>query len=200
MTQGPNDVATVDRSQNTAVSWWDDDATDEVEGYDLVKDEALYALVGVPFMVTNVTFREGIQRKGHPYRDDYVSLELTVAPFEVLTDRWARILARRATYKLTAEGIAKPEEQLVINDGSTGIYRQIIQYLQAKNLIGLPDGETEGEKGETVLDLPRSEWLSGADQATSGINIRLKCSRGLRYSDYSNEYTGEETARTWYIA
>ena len=196
-----NDVATVQGSQITTaepLSWWDEQS-DEVEGYDLVKDEALLSLVGVPFKVTSVTFREGVQRKDVPYRDDYVSLELTVAPPEVLAATADRIATRRKAHELPVDGIARAEEQLVINDGSTGIYRQIVQYLDAKNLINLPAGELEGEKGSTVLDLPRSEWVAGADEATKGIDIGLKCSRGLRFSDYNNPY-GADKSRTWYIA
>jgi hypothetical protein len=194
MTQAANDVANVDRSP----SWWNEKA-DEVEGYDLVKDEALKSLVGVPFKITSATFRDGIQNKDRDYRDDYVSLELTVAPPEVLSETADRIVARRNTYGLPLVGMARAEEQLVINDGSTGIYRQIVQYLAAKELITLPEGEEEGEKGESVLDLPRSQWLSGWDEATNGIDIALKCSRGLRFSEYDNPY-GPDKARTWYIA
>jgi hypothetical protein len=194
-----NDVATVDQSQSPAMKWWSDPNTDEVEGYDLVKEDALLSLVGVPFMITSVTFRDGIQSKERPYRDDYVSLELTVAPPAVLTETADRIASRRKTYDLPLIGMARAEEQLVINDGSTGIYRQITQYLSAKGLILLPPGEEEGEKGETVYDLPRSNWESGADEATSGIDIKLRCSRGLRFSDYDNPY-GPDKARTWYIA
>jgi hypothetical protein len=80
------------------------------------------------------------------------------------------------------------------------LYRQVVQYLAAKELISLPVGDEEGEKGDTIYDLPRSQWLAGADKATEGIGIKLRCSRGLRFSVYSNEYTGDEQARTWYIA
>lgn len=191
-------VATVDDAPlTTTESWWDEEA-DEVEGYDLLKDEALRSLVGVPFRITNVTFREGTQRQGAPYRDDYVSCELTVAPGEVFRSTADRILSRRATYKLGPLGMAQPEEQLVINDGSTGVYRQIMEYLRDSKLIVLPDGDDEGGKGESVLDLPRSQWVSGADAATEGFDLRLKCSRGLRFSEYENEYTKE--GLTWYIA
>lgn len=195
MTQAANDVANVDRS----LSWWTNPEADEVEGYDLVKEEALMSLVGVPFMITSATFRDGIQNKDRDYRDDYVSLELIVAPPAVLTDTADRIATRRKTFDLPLIGMAHAEEQLVINDGSTGVYRQIVQYLAAKGKITLPEGKEEGEKGETVFDLPRTEWLAGADQATDGIDITLKCSRGLRFSDYENPY-GPDKARTWYIA
>lgn len=198
-----NDVATVEGSQITTatpVSWWDEQA-DEVEGYDLVKDDALLSLVGVPFKITSATFRDGIQRPGYDYRDDYVSLELTVAPPAVLTATADRIATRRKAHDLPLIGMARAEEQLVINDGSTGIYRQIVQYLaEGKHLISLPDGEKEGEKGTTIYDLPRSQWLGGHDDTEPvTFDIALKCSRGLRFSDYDNP-VGTDKARTWYIA
>lgn len=182
------------------IGWWDTEDADEVEGYDLIKGNALNSLVGVPFMVVSATFHEGVQRKGIPYRDDFVSLEVVVAPFEVMKAQKARILGRRVSAQLTdPEDIAKPGERVVINDGSTGIYRQIVQYLSMKGLIELPDGPLEGPKGECVYDLPRSGWLDGGDETT--FSLRLKCPRGLRYSEYNNEYTTPgERAITWYLA
>ena len=200
MTEPTQAVAAVQQSQAEVDGWWADPEADEVEGSDLLKDAALFELVGVPFRGTKVIFRDGIQRKGSPYRDDYASLELIVAPASVIARDATRIETRRKSAGLALVGMAHSDEQLVINDGSTGIYRQIVQYLAAKGHIVLPDGNEEGEKGETIYDLPRSQWFAGAQAATDGIEIKLNCSRGLRFSVYSNEYTGEDTARTWYIA
>jgi hypothetical protein len=205
MTEGTSAApATVQDSAGIVDEWWATEA-DEVEGHDLLRDDALYDLVGVPFVGLKAIFRDGIQRKGAKYRDDYVSLELRVAPTQTILASLSRIQARRRSFdvpELTAEQLASlPGEQLVINDGSTGLYRQIVEYLAAKELITLPEGDEQGEKGETIFDLPRSQWVKGTDEATEGIEIRLRCSRGLRFSDYSNEYTGDnEKARTWYIA
>jgi hypothetical protein len=182
-------------SQSTDLTWWDAGDADEIEGHDLVRDEALFSLVGVPFMITRFTFHDGIQRKGQDYRDDFVSVELRIAPASLIT---ARLRAGR----LSAESAAKvqPGEMLVVNDGSTGIYRQALQYLAAKQLIILPDGAEAGEKGETIWDLPRSEWVEGAEAGSKGIDVALRCARGLRYSEYSNTFTGDDKARTWYLA
>lgn len=187
------------QESRTALEEWNEPDADEVDGYDLLKDEALYQLVGVPLKATKVIFRDGIQRKGTDWRDDYVSVEVRVAP--ALAWDMDRIRSRRRTFGLEpGSPIAKPDEQLVVNDGSTGLYRQIVQYLAAKGLITLPEGDEEGEKGDSILDLPRSQWEAGAEAATEGIPIKLKCPRGLRFSEYSNEYTGDDKARTWYLA
>jgi hypothetical protein len=190
---------------NGDAAWWDDPEADEVEGYDLLRDEALLDLIGVPFRGFRAVYRDGVQRKGVAYRDDYVSLELRIAPPAVVLRDIARIQSRRKTFDAPVLSVAQaaslPGQQLVINDGSTGIYRQITQYLVAKEHIKLPDGPEEGEKGESIYDLPRSEWLEGADQATEGIGIRLNCTRGLRFSEYPSKYLPEgEMAKTWYIA
>ena len=202
MTDPTDAVVPVHPSPIAVNAWWNDDDDDEVEGYDLLRDEALLQLVGVPFKGTKVIFRDGTQRKGIDYRDDYASLELRVAPEAVLMQTMTRILTRRRALKVPDNTpIADGDENLVLNDGSTGAYRQIVQYLVAKGHVTLPEGPEEGEKGDSVLDLPRSQWLTGAEEATKGIEIKLKCPRGLRFSDYTNEYLPEgQTARTWYIA
>jgi hypothetical protein len=201
MTEGTSAAVAVQGSQTAVDEWWGTPEADEVEGYDLLKDDALFELVGVPFMATKAIFRDGIQAKGAEWRSDYVSLELRTAPESVIRRDLPRILSRRKAAGLDGKDFASVgDEQLVINDGSTGIYRQVVQYLAAKGKITLPEGEEEGEKGESIYDLPRSQWLSGAEEATEGIEITLRCSRGLRFSEYENEYTGDGKARTWYIA
>lgn len=188
-------------TESRVTNWWAEAEADEVEGYDLIRDQALLEVVGVPFMVFNAVYRDGVQRKESPYQDDYVSIEFRVAPYNVLAPNLIRINSRRAGYDLSPldqeDLISLSEEQLVLNDGSTGVYRQITQYLDAKGLITLPDGPKVGEKGGCIYDLPRSQWLDGDVEATEGIRFELRCMRGLRFSDYETPY-GE--ARTWYIA
>jgi hypothetical protein len=205
MTEGAIQPVTVNGSTLTTDDWWNDPDVDEVGGADLLRDAALTDAVGVPFRAFKAIWRDGIQRKNVKYRDDYVSLEFQIAPARVILSGLSRIQARRTSYKvpeLTAEQLASlPGESLVLNDGSTGLYRQVLQYAVAKSLVTLPEGPEEGEKGESILDLPRSEWLTGADEATKGFDIKLNCPRGLRFSEYPSEYLPEgELAKTWYIA
>jgi hypothetical protein len=185
-------------------AWWDEaEPADTVEGYDLAKDEVLFTLVGVPLLISRVMYRIGVQRPNVPWRDDYVSAECRVAPSKVLTMQMPKILARRGKKFIgDKNALPDPADRLVINDGSTGFYRQMTQYLEAKGLIDLGDAmPTEGNKGECRYDLPRSEWLAGEEEATAGFNILLKCPRGLRYSEYQNDFTAPgESAITWYIA
>jgi|SRR5215469_12754246 len=197
--------------------WWDESA-DEVQGYDLVKDEALMSLVGVPLRIYRATFRPGIKQKGCEWTNDYASNELRVAPAAIVLRDWNRIMSRRANFKLVTDkrAIAGPGEQLVWNDGSTGGYRQVVEYLEAKELITVPDElPKKGGKNECRYDLPSSYWSLNDDAIRANVidvrftpegeklltfNIALKCTRGLRYSDYTNEYTDDDGALTWYIA
>jgi len=205
MTDGTHPGTLVQPSPSAVDNWWIADDIDEVEGQDLLRDEALKDIVGLPFLAYKAIYRDGIQRKDVPYRDDYVSVELRVAPYPVIMRNIERIQARRKSYDAPALTVAQtetlPGEQFVVNDGSTGLYRQITQYLVAKERITLPEGPEVGGKGESVYDSPRSLWLAGADDATKGFDIGLRCSRGLRFSEYESEYLpAGERATTWYIA
>lgn len=179
-------------------SSWEDLSVgaDEVFGNDLAKDELLDALDGVPILIHRVTFRNGVMKNGEP--GDYVSVEAVIAPQQELLRR--RINLETLPFS--------PNQSVVFNDGSTGIYRQIVSYLRMKGFIDLPEGPTEGEAGASVCDLPIRKWANihngeicfdseGNEVYTA--NIRLKCPRGLRRSEYTSKATGTE-ATTRYIA
>jgi hypothetical protein len=218
MTEGTAVASTIHGSPLTAQdSWWDAEA-DDVEGYDLVKDKALFSLVGVPFRISSFAFRVGIQHKGIDWRNDFVSAELRVAPTPIIVRQYNRIMSRRTGDLIPdASAIPDPGEQLVINDGSTGLYRQVVQYLEAKDLIVVPDDlPTTGGKNECRYDLPASMFevtdaalatdvamirFSPSGEQVTFFHVDLRCSRGLRYSDYDSELAAPgERALTWYIA
>jgi hypothetical protein len=77
----------------------------------------------------------------------------------------------------------------VYNDGSTGIRRQVVAYLAHKGLI--PEAYKE------TPDAPI--WVATEDESKDPTFIvRFLAPRGLRVSDYKNEYTNE--GRTFYLA
>jgi hypothetical protein len=171
----------------------------QVVGHDLAKDELLDALVGVPFMVTGLTFRKGIQKAGVPYDCAMVSAEAVIAPEHVLKRR-----------RVNMESFPfEPGSQIVFNDGSTGIYRQITNYLAMAGFITLPENLPEnGAFGETRYDLPPAEWteihageIRFTDEgfAEYRANVRLTCPRGLRISEYVNDYN-PSGSKTRYLA
>jgi hypothetical protein len=181
------------------------ESSDEVLGYDLAKDETADDLVGVPFLVTAVHFWPGVMRDKE--MQAYVSCEVRVSPGLTLKV----INSRREGSNLT--GIASldslafgPDSHVVFNDGSTGVYRQIVKYLAAKGFITLKDPIVEaGSYGESSFDQPPSRWAginAGTQTEDDGFvsyssPVRLYCPRGLRLSLYQNDYT--QTGKTRYI-
>jgi hypothetical protein len=200
-----NDVtepAPFDPNQSWEVNTRD---ADKVLGHDLAKEEILDALVGVPFLITRLTFREADTIA----RGSYVSCEAQLAPKAEMERR------RVDLTKLPFD----PGELVVFNDGSTGVYRQMVAYLQAKGFITLPDpisangdGPRWDDKQKKVIyactyDLPPEEWSgvnagemrytpSGKGEYT--VNVRILAKRGIRISEYENDWTKD--GKTRYLA
>jgi hypothetical protein len=191
-----------------------------VFGYDLISGEdneaLLDALTGVPFMILRLTYRPAdmtlpaeLRESAHPawqavkWERDYVSCEIRIAPEDVITRRARRGLDLT---KLPFD----PDEHLVFNDGSTGIRRQVTEYLAITDAIRLPDPlHRTGRSGECSYDLPASTWTDTSDAVSIRIDndggtvavadVRIFCPRGLRISDgYSNEFT--KSGKTRYLA
>jgi len=192
----------------TARAWDDEDSVDVVEGSDLESDKEM--LVGVPFIITKVFFRDGkFLRHGQSFPDDFVSIELVTAPAD--NPLWKKVERKREAFPgIPTETDVMPNEQIVINDSSTGIKRQIVSYLHDKKLITVTTPESDykeaaprglsdlsGELGTNAFDANRNLLLEGAEAAEKGISVRLKCPRGLRVSTYENDYTPE--GKTFYL-
>jgi hypothetical protein len=180
--------------------------SDEILGYDLAKDETADDLVGVPFIITRVTFRPGVLRD--KVRQAYVSCETVIAPQLDLRLINTRRDGSRLPHLFDLEGLAfGPGSHVVFNDGSTGVYRQIVKYLAAKKYIELKAPVIEaGSYGESSFDQPPGGWADitqgesffDADGFASYVaDIRLYCPRGLRLSLYENDYT--QTGKTRYL-
>lgn len=191
---------------HTAEDLWSA-GTHEVQGYDLVsgKDnmDLMRALVGVPFVIVRMVFRKGDytrEKDGIKTVMDYVTVEAVIAPLDRLTPRL------KFAHKTLDELPFGPEQHIVINDGSTGIRRQCTEYLSKVEYIGLPDGPVNGAIGDSIYDTPQEEWQFfggdvrfGANDGTqvSTFDVRLACPRGLRESEYTNEYT--QDGHTFYL-
>lgn len=171
--------------------------------YDVAKDEYLTALVGIDMVVTGVIYRPGIRDSA------YVSLECLLSPVWELP-RINR--ARKANGLEPIDSLDRipwdPAEHVVINDGGTGIYRQMTEYLYRTNVISLPEPVVEsGKRGECSFDLPPEKWSSARAGdylylATGRVmytnkNINIRCRKGIRVSNYSTDF-GDAT--TYYLA
>lgn len=184
-----------------------------VDGHDLAEKEAL---IGVPFIVTAVVYRDGVPGKA------VVDGKLTTVPTnyvsaEIMIGTRQDILVAMQRKRITPEQAERitPLEKLVINDGSTGIMRQLTAYLVSREVISVPDGPEGGSTGESRYDVYRASWVDsmvslyepGTNNPLPSVRFDLTgwgavapplhCPRGLRRSDYD---AGGQTATTYYLA
>lgn len=171
------------------------DQADTVEGADLEKGANL---IGVPFCITRAVFREG-DFVNQGITGWYVSLESTIGPIGEIARAYRRGRIPDGT-QLTVE----PGESVVFNEGGTGVYRQIVAYLEAKGLVTLPEGPEGGAWRESRYDTLPPEWTSNAGITETGddgkpvsieFGVTLLCPRGLRQSEYENEATKQGVTR-----
>jgi hypothetical protein len=96
------------------------------------------------------------------------------------------------------------EEEILFNEGGTGAYRQAVQVWESLGWVTLPEGAEGGSYGESRFDTPLSEWdvklpvdtrFSDEGDPVFTAPIRISCPRGLRVSEYENEYTKEGRTR-----
>ena len=167
-------------------------------GADLLSGDDLR---GVPFVITGVTLRQSDfmnpVTKTSPY---YVSLEL-VAGDEAA---FAKALKRR---RITDGCTVDPGERLVFNEGGTGVYRQVVGLMEKLGWITLPKGPEGGAYGESRLDTPPGDWEYS--NAATGVEVRFApdgsavvtaplrvyCERGIRVSEFENDYTKDGKVR-----
>jgi hypothetical protein len=162
---------------------------------DIFKDQKLDSLIGVPFVVMGGTFRERIV-DGH--YSDFVTLICAIAPESFL-------LKRKIRYQGTE--IWFPEQVFGINDGSTGIRRQIVAHLHNKGIIQATEKDAEiiesGKRGECTWDTRLGEWNAKngdheitADKETGAdlmvwdfaLESALVAPKGIRKSEYPGRY------------
>lgn len=169
-------------------------------GGDLVKGDSL---IGVPFVTTAMTFRVGdTMNAATKVRGAYVTIEILTGDERA----FKRALARG---RIDENCPFDPEEEIVFNEGGTGAYRQAVHAWEGMHWITLPDGPEGGTYGESRLDAPLSNWEFPADSPVEcavdsegnpvfSAAVRLLCPRGLRVSEYQNDFTKE--GRTRYFA
>jgi hypothetical protein len=181
---------------------WTDLASGAVvaPGADLIPGNLL---VGVPFIITSATFRPGsylnavLGRKPH-----YVSLEL-------VTGDDAEFARARKRGRITDECPVDPGEELIFNEAGSGVYRQVVAAFEAFGWITLPDGPLEGATGESRMDTAVIDWEYSDAGVNAGVAarfdadgspvvsapLRIYAKRGLRQSEYKNDYTEEGVTR-----
>lgn len=175
---------------------------DVAQGGDLLKGEDPKAdLIGIPFIITRLVFRDGVKYKdgGATKTRNYVSVEIMTADEATYATR-AKFMPDKPAFP--------PNTQLVFNDGSTGVCREMVAYCHEKGYInvGAVD-KTGGAMGESPFDRYRTEWAKPetVTEAASGktpevtVDVLFYCPRGLRVSEYENDFTSDDGAKTYYI-
>lgn len=185
-------------------------------GYDfpIFKGELLDSLEGKPFLILGGTFREGINQSGQ--KSDYVTLMCAMPSEKFLESRKIRYAGNEPWF---------PEQIIGINDGSTGIRRQVVSYLHTSGIISVQESgsviKEDGPRGECSWDRLVSEWELATDEITpedeeekdrrttkvhkkSGVELTtwdfslrrgLLIPRGIRVSTYTGPFKKEITTR-----
>lgn len=167
-------------------------------------------LLGVPFTVTAVTFwTPAADKSPSGYRMGYVSCEATIGDLNTLERQIARgrVLERNDNETRVIKDIDElafyPGERIVFNDESTGIRRTIVNWLVQYNMAQIPDSHPQYEGNR--LDMPWPLWDSFIESTSQGEGVQvphftklpngnpflIRASRGLRVSEYSNDYTAD---------
>lgn len=163
-----------------------------------------YTLIGVPHVITAVSYREPTDTKPR----GYVSIEAFVAPAAALEYAIARGWVPNVD---SLEGLKlEPSSKIIYNDGSTGIRRQLTQMFHNAGMLDVGGDPQEkgarfdrsyptwasysqrvtklveetnkkGETTETEVSYPQF------DQDMSGNPLSVLVKHGLRVSEYGED-------------
>lgn len=161
-------------------------------------------LTGIPFMVRMATYREGGYGEFLPGKqNNFLTLEAIVLDQAAIDESEAQRKSMRNAAGLDPDAPVRfaPFERIIVNDGSTGLYRAMTMALHAKKLIqvdyDLGADSERGAKGSSIYDEPMACWKKGEEQALKGIEVNFVAPAGLRPSLYN--YGGKD-AITFYFA
>lgn len=145
----------------------------------LSDDEGKGTLQNVPFVIVRAVYRDSSDK------GKFVSLETVIGQ---------------------NVGMYPLDSRVVINDGSTGLFRQFTAYVEAQGWVKLPNLPATGKAGETRWDAPYTEWEWSDELLNSGaVEIRFDeqglqvttldlprkylCRKGLRLSPHDKGIT-----------
>lgn len=174
-----------------------------ISDLDMFKDAKLDSLKGVPFAILGGTFRERIVDGNY---SDYVTLTCLIASEKILTKRKVRYTNTELWF---------PEQVFGINDGSTGIRRQVVMHLHTQGIIRVvPEGTPivdSGKRGDCTFDKRVGEWNwkegehtikddkeTGADLMVWEFAFKDKAMgipKGIRSSEYAGRFGKTNTTR-----
>lgn len=180
----------------------------EVSGADFTKGDVL---TGVPFLVTQIVIRNGDYPHGR-FKDGKLIADTGCGSTHPYAYMRAVIGPERDILKAVARGrlteeaskLIDPGEQLGWLEAGTGVYRNIVAYLESQGFFTVPEGPVNGPFGESRFDSLPAQWdftgkgdlrYDNTGEPVFTANVRLHFPRGLRVSEYENEYTKEGRTR-----
>lgn len=188
----PDEIAVMPEIEPWQGESWDSMVShaDQVQGSDLAKGDLL---IGIPHMAVQVTIRRGDYKHKECGKQHPVMFIKNVIGPEADLDR----AVTRGRINAKQRSAVDPGEVIGFNEAGTGYYRQILAYLESHDYLNLPEGPVDGPFGESRFDSHPETWefrkgTARADKNGEPIytaDIRLYLPRGLRASDYENEYT-----------
>lgn len=171
-------------------------------------------LVGVPHVITRVTYRPGITTP-EGLAKDYVSVEAIVADAETLHYALSRGWIPGGEKGDLSTVPVSPEEHIVYNDGSTGVRRQLTNILHNVGLLEVPNVDQD----MAVFDAPYWEWNGFAQtglmngeaddekievpdfsQGATGAQLAIFVEHGLRISVFPNPANPKTMSEVFYLS
>jgi len=183
-------------------------------------------MLGIPFIIAGVRFQDTMVTSVEGRNRDFVSLAAFVQTADIVQDaidkgRVMKSAGRDAECYTSIEDLpVRPEERIIINDGSTGVRRQIVGLLQRLQLIEVGDREDRLNGRKDIHDLAWDEWENpflAEDYVPSswtnavghkipefpsfidGRPFIVRADRGLTASVYPNELAPSGWATTYYV-
>lgn len=145
--QAPPPIPVADNT----IDMWDLEARSAQVVFDdpeLERDSA--ALMGVPFIIYKVVYRP---KRSEKFERDWVSVEMQIAPKQVVEQEIKR---KRVPNVESLEGLTVlPGSKVVVNDGSTGMRRQLTRVFHEKGIINVGGDPSMGGKR---FDRESAEW------------------------------------------
>lgn len=180
-------------------------------------------LQGVPHIITKLTWQSVRIDSDSDAQRGFVSVEATVGDEDALGKAIKRLRvvsgteAKRDGDKIRTldEFALDANERIVYNDGSTGIRRQLVEWLNVNGIISIGDVHANDIEsfGKTAADVPWSYWAmtppttllsedDGAlpvlviDRFANGEPLLIEIRKGLHPSRYDGP---KGPALTWYF-
>lgn len=182
-------------------------------------------LLGIPLVIVGVRF-QAVMRTERGWRD-FLTLDTFIADRQTIQEqidkgRVMKSVGRDAEAHTNIDDLpVKPTQRILINDGSTGVRRQVVSLLDSLGLIRVGHEDeytgrdanrrfdlawTQWEDAFPARDIVGTSWFNAEDTEipdfrsfSDGRPLIVGAPRGLTGSTYPNEYAPSGFATTYYV-